>query len=483
MRSFMVFAFVLVAQTSGAAASQACSCAADFDTLAAKVVADYPRYHLEHVDRDVRYRALVDSLRAAARTAGDDECVSVLRALVDYFHDPHLFIMESPSVADSVRDRLRREAEVIPLDEAGIREALRRRTDTLDPVEGIWYTEAFRVGVIRDPRRRRDFVAVYLGGSDSGWAAGQVKAELWRSEGGGYRGIVYAADHTRRHEPGGRIYRGTLLQLFGETWGKQYPVPDAEAGVLDTLDPLRPTVRFLGEGATVISVPSHAYPYRAVLDSLLERHRVELARRDLLIVDLRGDAGGSSLMTWGLRPYYETADRRPPIGPQGRSVVLSSPDNISYFQRQSWVQKDLVERLEAAPGRLVPLSTKPSTPPAAPDTVYARPRHFAIVADGGVLSAGEAFILFALRSTRVTLFGSPTGGAIDYQNVGIVWLACRGERGLLLGYPTIAATATLPKDGLNPTGIRPDVPIGPEIDDPLAFVVGYFAGRETPPAR
>ena len=40
--------------------------------------------------------------------------------------------------------------------------------------------------------------------------------------------------------------------------------------------------------------------------------------------------------------------------------------------------------------------------------------------DGAVVSAGEAFVLNAMKNEKVTLFGENTGGVIDYQSVTIV---------------------------------------------------------------
>jgi C-terminal processing protease CtpA/Prc len=92
------------------------------------------------------------------------------------------------------------------------------------------------------------------------------------------------------------------------------------------------------------------------------------------------------------------------------------------------------------------------------------------------VSAGEAFLLSAMRNTKVTVFGENTGGVIDLQNVRIVRLACH-DRGLLLGYPTIAASAKLPDGGLNATGIAPDVRIPAGVEDPIAFILSHY--RET----
>ena len=75
-----------------------------------------------------------------------------------------------------------------------------------------------------------------------------------------------------------------------------------------------------------------------------------------------------------------------------------------------------------------------------------------------VVSAAEAFILEALRSPRVTLFGEPTVGVLDHGNVNIVPIR-PGERRWYLGYPTVIANDSVPARGIRGRGIVPMVPL------------------------
>ena len=80
-----------------------------------------------------------------------------------------------------------------------------------------------------------------------------------------------------------------------------------------------------------------------------------------------------------------------------------------------------------------------------------------LVADSYVhFGAAEVLVLKALRSTRATVFGEPTAGALDYQSVQLVSLRT-GDSRWALGYPTITAHADLPSRGMRGKGIAPDV--------------------------
>ena len=133
-------------------------------------------------------------------------------------------------------------------------------------------------------------------------------------------------------------------------------------------------------------------------------------------------------MTSALMPFLVTKAKRPTrFESDAHAVVLSSPDNIAYFgqmQSQGWVPANLVERMRANPGTVIPFddpnSANSAQPESAADSATPLPRNVAILMDGAVVSAGEAFVLNAMKNEKVTLFGENTGGVIDYQSVTIV---------------------------------------------------------------
>lgn len=447
-----------------------CSCRADLDSLAARIERNYVAWPIEYLGtpRVNRFRALVDELRGRADGAEDADCIGLLRELTGWFHDGHLFVFELPTVSPDSAALLAAAAETRPVSEAALRARLQRLGGAADPIEGIWYARGYRMAVVPDGAPDR-FVGVVLRADSALWQPGQVKARFERQAVGLYRTVFFADDHSRRHLDA-RIFRNLLLQTTPVTWGREFPLAPGEAGTLDPDDPARPTLRLVQDDAVVVSVPSHDPSYRAVLQELVIRHRSALDGRPLLVVDIRGDLGGGSQTTDALLPWLVSREMRPAIGPSGLSMVVSSPDNIRYFQR-GWNPDSVRERMSAAPGQLMPLMRDEQLGMPFPnDIVAANPVRVGLLMDRGVASAGEAFVLQARRSTKVTLFGERTSGMIDYQSVNVVRLACR-DRGILFGYPMIAASATLPKDGINATGIVPDVPIDPNHPAALGTVL------------
>ena len=483
-----------VAAQDSAASRLPCTCGAQFDDLVQRVKADYIGYRFALAARSRDSIAQMTALlRERANRTPNDSCVFALRAFTQWFRDGHLFVVEAPQIADSTVQRLTASAATIARSEADIRRDLARRASHLDPIEGIWYAEdGYRVGIIPDPRpQRHGFVAIVLSTTVAGWAPGQVKGEFVKRLDGSYTATLYIDNHSVRHPEGDiyrgvhsgvRIYKGLLLRMSPREWGKEYPIHRWDRGILNSRNPRAPTLLVRDNQTVVVSVPSHDGQYKAALDSLISAHRADILAADNLIIDLRGDEGGNEPTTASLEPFITSKVQRPPLAWEDDvPVVLSSPTNIAYFtlmKKDGWVPAHLTERMQLHPGAIVPfpdtLDNDPTSgTPAAADTAYQRPRRVAILIDRAIVSAGEAFILRVRRRAKVTLFGEPTAGVIDFQDVQLTDLRCAAG-GLLVGYPMVAGSSLLPRGGLNNVGIPPDVPIAASVGDHVGFIVDYY---------
>ena len=235
----------------------------------------------------------------------------------------------------------------------------------------------------------------------------------------------------------------------------------------------------------VFSLPSHDPSFKARLDSMVLANKDLLSHADRMIIDLRGNDGGSSFMSEYLEPFLSTKEEKPNPYPDDHAVMLSSDDQIAYAQQAfgsdtTAFVRTLLARLRAAPGKLVPLKD-PSAPPKPADprewVVTSGPRAVGVLTDGGTVSAGEVLVEYALRSTRATVFGAATAGALDYQSVGVVRISPNEPR-WFIGYPTITRSADLPTGGMRGRGIQPQVPLDLDhIQDPVAAVDAYLATK------
>jgi len=471
-------------EAAPAGSPSTCGCAEELDSLVEKVEADYIGFHqlLPTLDRKL-YAAWKQALRTRAAKATDAECFEILVEYPDRFRDGHLFLSEQPKLSAEETTRLAAATETLDWTEASVRSYLEQNAARLDPIEGLWYSDTARFGIVRDrASRRRDFVAVQLSSGVENWKPGQVRAEIDAEKDGSYKARFFYRDHSLHHLRGA-IYKGSLLRLPPVVLGKAYPVP---AGLLDPSNPRNPTLAVLPGGAIVISLPSHSGEYRPRLEQLIAEHLAALRAAPLLIVDIRGNEGGGAQTSDPLAPFYYSDVRRARRSWSGKEAIVSSPDQIHYFEGlvknmdpDSSLGKRfaaLVERMKRELGKVIATEIwgGPDPSRSKPSVVYPKPEHFAILMDRGAESAAEAFVLNTWVYDRVELFGDNSGGTIDYQSVFMVPLACP-RHSLWLGYPTIAGSEFLPRGGFNGAGIPPDVRIPRGTADPIQFIVDYYA--------
>jgi hypothetical protein len=448
-----------VALPSALPAQHAPACAVLLEGFRAKIEANYAGFHLEV--RGARRRAYDERYERLAReasAAAGEACFFVLDRFVGWFDDPHVFVFQSTHLDTATTAERARAVRISGVTESTARSYLSTAGRRLDPIEGIWYDgRGLRVAVVADSEGADTFRAVVLTSDTTLWPVGAVRASIARREDGRYRVDLYERNFALRHLDAA-VHKEVLLRLSPGIWGREFPRPSSE-GLVDRRDPRRPTLVRWGN-TVVVSVVSHDPAYARAFDSLVSASDSALRSAERLIVDLRGNEGGSSWVTNPLLPFIESRERR--AGPYGgdRTVMLSSPDQIAYARSAfgpdtAAFVRELIGRLTASPGEFVPL---PSDPPAAPDAPLLGPPHVAIVTDGGTVSAGEVLVLKALRSTRARVFGQPTAGALDYPSVNVVRVA-PGEQRWHLGYPTMASSAHLPRNGMRGKGIAPDARI------------------------
>ena len=453
------------------------SCATTLALLERKMMLNYAGYTLElRGERLTNFAAIKRAAQQRADGAKGNDCYFVLRDFVDWFDDPHLFVFQSTRLDTAETTRRAASVERRAVTEASAREYYKRRGARLDPLEGIWYDRGMRIAIIPDsalgPGR---FVAVMLSADTTTWSPGAVRARFTRRPNGGYDAQVAEPNHALAHR-NAEIYRHVLLRLSPGIWGKEFPVPPADSGTLDPVDPHRPVV-YRRNGTLVFAIPSHN-GYRPALDSLIAQHKAEMSHADKLIIDLRGNEGGGSQMTEGLEPYVSLKEQLPNPFPIDKPVMLSSDDQIAYARRgfgtdTSAFVRGLLERLRAHPGELVPLNDPADTVKKVDSrdwVVSSGPRRVGVLIDRGTVSASEVFVLYALRSPRATVFGEPTAGALDYQSASIVSLS-PNERRWYLGYGTITRGAGLPRGGMRGKGIPPRVSLDLQrVSDPVSEV-------------
>jgi C-terminal processing protease CtpA/Prc len=230
----------------------------------------------------------------------------------------------------------------------------------------------------------------------------------------------------------------------------------------------------IDEETVLIRIPSFLPKYYEAINELIQENHEVLTNTPNLVLDLRGNGGGSDECFNILLPY---------VCPESINVVgadvRATQGNIEYLRELTKMHEfpedalsqinDLTELMAKSLGgfvEMVPTQTLPL------GEVFAQPQKVAICIDKKCASSTEQFVIFALESPKVTLFGENTAGCIDFSNVVP---AQTPSKNWTLYYP-ISRSKRIPLHQIDGLGIEPHVRLDTESKVLINDVVKHLRG-------
>jgi hypothetical protein len=210
--------------------------------------------------------------------------------------------------------------------------------------------------------------------------------------------------------------------MVGRSFFKYKEVRHYQPGMLSGIPAFSfdPSVSRVDSQTLVIHMPYFEESYAAVYDSLVKANADAFQQVSTLILDIRGNPGGSLRCVAPLLPYVCTG----PIE-NADNYRLCSADLIAEAQRPltafiregdtmraAW-QRQYIDSLVRHQGHFWfrPGGESPCVP--VPNSI----RNVAILMDHGTRSAAELMVLYFRQSSKVRLFGEASGGAVDYSDL------------------------------------------------------------------
>jgi C-terminal processing protease CtpA/Prc len=228
----------------------------------------------------------------------------------------------------------------------------------------------------------------------------------------------------------------------------------------------------IDEEAVLIRIPSFLPKYYEAINELIQEHHEVLTNTPNLVLDLRGNGGGSDQCFNILLPYVcpesinvVGADVR---ATQGNIEYLRELTKIHEFSEDALSQiNDLTEIMAKSLGGFVEMVP---TQTISLGEVFAQPQKVAICIDKKCASSTEQFLIFALESPKVTLFGENTAGCIDFSNLVP---AQTPSKNWTLFYP-ISRSKRIPSKQIDGFGIEPHIRLDTESEVFINEVVRYL---------
>jgi hypothetical protein len=484
----LALAMLLPAPAAAQGDGEPCDCARELSWATARLARNYSGF-ADKVTPATRpaYDSLLARLAVEARGATTAaQCNQVLSQWVLWFRDRHISLARpgtggpataAPLDTGAVRARFAGWETLALGDEAAARARLGGAA--LDPIEGIWESSdgRYRAAVVRDPKADREFAMVVLRADSVWWMPGQVKATFERAAGSTYAARFFMLDHAERRWEA-RVAGPVLAFSEGSPWLRRWPV----ASAADTLSPARfratLNTRFdareVAPGTVLVSVPTFDDPHG--MDSLWARHGTLIRGAERLVIDVRGNGGGSDYNFRELLPLLYTD----PVKLPG-NFVYATDDNLAANERlaadttipagqREWIRNDVRRARE----RRGPDGWMRYEGDTYRTQVRANPREVAIIQDRGCASSCEGFVLRARQSRKVTTYGTNTSGIHDYGNVRESKAPCGT---LVLRHPTTRA-GYMPEGAIDNVGIPPQVAIPATEVFPVDWVLRRMAERQ-----
>jgi hypothetical protein len=409
--------------------------------FADKVNAQTQKAYQDHTQR---------SYELAKRAQSASDYYFVIDQWLSFFKDHHLYL-NLP--ADTVN------TEIIQLDDKQVKPLYHT---TAASVEGIYYSadSVYKVAVIKSKKGLRSYAGVILKSQTPLWKPGQVKFELIETGANQFTGVWYQRVHNLYFSP---IRFNPRNGLTKEGWYKNGAAINTET---ITINHFREENRFktffkpLNDSTAYLRIKSFNGTYAREIDSVIKGNTKSIQSMPKLIIDLRGNGGGSDHCMSLLKPLLYTN----PIKTIGVDL-LTTPDNTAAWDRiidqyRNKLPKDYLDRTQQKihqfDGNERAIVNFESDHIDSLPEVWTNPTKIAIVIDGGCGSSTEEFLLLARQSKKVKMAGEHSQGVLDYSNVVPKNFSCPP---FTLHYPTTRSRRINAGLGIDNKGIQPNIPL------------------------
>ncbi len=442
------------------------NCEEGYTNLVAKIEREYPGFNNKVTDT-LLYNNFRKSLLEESRNTSSEACRELLMRYLGFFRDPHLFLLNRQSaLSQASQSGTSERSRKLEVDMQAFHQRIGNSTDAL---EGIWSSESYKVGILKEEDTYNAFV---IEANTPLWDPFEVKFTLFGKD----SIVFYMQDHSPRHSTY-TLASDAIISIKGIStlFIKQHPSHNLSAEHIKILKN-----RLQGfycepvsDQTMLIRVSGFGQNAEAILENLIEQNREKIFSRDNLIIDLRDNSGGFSTAYAPLMPLLYTQPKRLPgvefLVTQAMVNIFKS--RLAAVKPEDYTVRELrleliLERFEPNIGKFMTMF-EGDQDIYIDDTYYSneRPRQIAILINNGCASAAEEFLFLARQSKKVKLLGTPTMGAIDYGSAMEFDFGCKGYTLLM---PTFRSKR-LPQYPLDNIGLQPDIFLDESITDWMEF--------------
>jgi C-terminal processing protease CtpA/Prc len=215
-----------------------------------------------------------------------------------------------------------------------------------------------------------------------------------------------------------------------------------------------PYIEKLSDNTVYLRLPSFNISQKKSIDSLINANHNLITSTPNLIIDVRNNGGGSDASYDELIQYLYTNPIRY-IGVQSYSTKLNNQRFLTYTKNMNFSEEDrkeFFERYKKLNQHLGEFVTDDSVSISILKKIYSYPKNVGILINRGTGSSAEQFLIDAMQSKKVKLFGTSTLGSLDMSNINSV---ISPNNDFILSYST-TKSLRLPEFVVDASGIQPN---------------------------
>jgi Peptidase family S41 len=467
MNKIRLFSLFIIFICQSAANAQDCNCTQKFDFFKEKIKLNYSGYRDKVTTSNQsafdQYTNIFQ--QQALNTNSDTACFRILLEWKKWFRDGHVQLSTNGGARDKP-EQIRAQfadTERIDLSEAAAK-AYFDQPNRL-PIEGIWQNEEgnYKVAIVQKPTAYREYAAIILKADSIYWMPGQIKFDLQKTDNPNlFSSQYFMRDHSMNKDTALLESDKLRLNKIGN-WYMVYPrvaTKTKPEGIykLSALD----------SSTLLLVIPTMNESVRKQLDQLIKENKALLSRTPNLVIDCRGNGGGSDITYRKVLPLLYTNRTK-----TYRAQVWATKDNADKYANLN-KNKDYPWYIRAYGGymkrrinrNLGEYIGRKGASNNRRHKTQKYPQRVAVLIDGRCGSSCESFVEEARQSKKVTLIGVNTAGVSDYGNLHSITFPCGN---LIMSYPTTRSSAVEVGKGIDNVGFPPDVRLGKEHKDWVEF--------------
>jgi hypothetical protein len=328
------------------------------------------------------------------------ECAEILNEWLQFFRKGHIGI---ENLENDLSENIQETIQTFP-DWEKVKEdsvAFKKYLDSKNnfDLEGIWQDGVYTLGI---KKVNNQYIGFIIDSQAKEWEKGQIKFRIYPDS-----TIYYMRNHSVEKLRNVQLVSKNFL-VFDDISSLRRIYPEYDDKFLNSLTNQELHFEQLNSSTLYLQIPSFHSLYINTIDSLISENKKKILSTENLIIDLRYNGGGSDASWSCILPIIFTNPFR-----QNSVNIFSTPANNRLY---TFAGEEFIEKLNNNLGKFV-LFDPDQYCITKFDTIYEYPKQVAILVNKYCGSATEQFLLTAKQSKKVKIFGTVTGGSLDFSNL------------------------------------------------------------------